>query len=366
MQCIIFIQHEPLTPNIERRYCISDMLLAGFDVMYWDISQILYPGLKCADELTRNYCVKLLSYEDLKYQCTKVGKGDIIIPEFFFGAENKKVWKIVCSTNALLIKLERYGNTNLAMSESVVSKLLRHLSIKSVIRFIKHRKFLSYAHKNNIRQYDKLFTSQNVKCDLRINHPDYDDYLLHKDEIPLLDYKYICFIDVGFGIHPDELFYDKICNDNVLWQSKLNNFFDYIEKKYGMPVVIAVHPKINYPSTAFGGREKVKYKTLNLVLNSELVLQDMSNSISFSIIANKKIGLIVTNEFFDVYSSYLKMLSGAVQVQLFNIDKDEWDSFSPVAFDDNIRKEYIHNYLCNDVSGKKTTAEMVVEYLRNI
>lgn len=366
MKRIIFIQHEPLTPNIEKRYCIDALIDAGFDVSYWDISQIIYPGLKCADELERGYSQRLFTIEELEIKCKSISEKDIVVPEFFFIVKNKKIWQIVTSTNAIRVKIECYGNSN--PEYTFVQKVIMHLRPTKAITFIKNYLFYNYCKKHSIIPYDKVITSSYLqKGDFRRNHPDYDDYLLNKDIKPFVKGKYICFIDTGFGIHPDDIFYknDKFGN-NELWQTKLNAFFDFLEKKYSMPVVIAVHPKINYPVTAFAGREKIKYKTLNLVLNSEFIIQDISNSLSFSIMADKKIRLITTNEMYKSQKQYLINLSRRIGIPLFNIDKNNWNSFEPVQIEESIRNEYIHNFLCSKGNENRQSADIIVEYLKTL
>ena len=213
-----------------------------------------------------------------------------------------------------------------------------------------------------------LLTSGNkTKCDQEINHPDYDEYLIKKNDAPFLSYKYICFIDTGFGIHPDQKYYmENFSEDNELWQKKLSIFFDKVEEKFGIPVVIAVHPKIEYSENAFGGRKKIKYQTLNLVLNSEFVLQDISNSLSYSVIADKKIGIIVTNEMWKYYKYYLSQLTKKLNIPLFSIDKDSAENFLPQKIPYNSRLDYMNDFLCTKNTKDKLTSELLIDFFKKI
>ena len=51
----------------------------------------------------------------------------------------------------------------------------------------------------------------------------------------------------------------------------MRRYFDYLEEKYGMPVVIAAHPKSDYSGGEFGNRSIIKYKTDDLVFNARMV-----------------------------------------------------------------------------------------------
>ncbi|MBQ4236382.1 MAG: hypothetical protein II716_06070, partial [Treponema sp.] len=245
-----------------------------------------------------------------------------------------------------------------------------HASPTGVYRYFRNLIFKMSMKLSGIsakNRYDYYLTSGSKhKCDQQINHPDYDDYLLHKNDAPFIKEKYICFIDTGFGIHPDEKFFDNIQGDNIAWQEKLSSFFTTIEKKYGIPIVIAVHPKVEYPETAFGGRQKIKYHTLNLVLNAEFVLQDMSNSLAFSIIANKKIGLIVTNEFWMNYKDHLTQISQKTGIPLFNIDVEDPTKFSPSTINESLRISYINNYLFTDETKDKLTSSILIDFLKKL
>lgn len=363
---VIIIQHESLTPNILKRFSIQDMLDAKIYVLYWDISQLIYPGITFPDVIETDYVTKINNYEDLMKLCGTVTDNDIIIPEFFFIQKNKKIWEIICSTKAKLIKFERYANANL--NKTTFQKIIDHLDIKIICKSIQNFFFRKYAKYHNLRNFDILITSSPYKkYDLLVNHTDYDNYLLHKDNIRLLNYKYICFVDTGFGIHPDEYYYEGKRNiNNELWQNKLCLFFSFLEQKYNYPVVIATHPKIKYDEKAFGGRKKIKFETLNLVLNSEFVLQDGSAAISFSIMAGKQIGIIATDEMINENGKYISGIAKAMNLHLFALDKEDWNLFKPSLIPEKIRKQYIHDYLCADIDDTRTTSEKLIRFLNNI
>lgn len=366
MKRIIIIQHEPLCPNIEKKYCLKELRKADFDIEYWDISQIIYPGLKVADELSTDYLKKLYTFDELKELWGNLSSDNcIVIAEFFFDNKNKNIWKLICNSGIPLVKIERYANTNI--KGSLYQKIISHINPISAIKYVKNLFFKVQTIFLNIYQYDYLLSSGTYgTCNYRINHPDYDDYLLHKNDPPVLSYPYVCFIDTGFGIHPDGIHYFNFNENNKLWQSKLSAFFSKVEEKYGIPVVIAVHPKIAYPEDAFGGRKKIKYKTLNLVKNAEFVLQDISNSLSFSVIANKKLALISTNDFWRVFKFHLTNMSKKIDVPIFNIDKDPFPDFVPVTIDESKRLAYMTEFLCTEETKDKLTSSILIDFLKKL
>ena len=365
MKRIIIIQHEPLTPNIEKKYCLKELILAGFSLEYWDISQIIYPGLTVANKLEYDYLKIVKTFGDLKTLWNNLEDNCIAIPELFFIPKTGKIWKLLRSREIPLIKIERYANTNIG--RTFWQKIISHANPATAYQYLKNFIFrfsMRFAGISASNRYDYYLTSGNkTKCDCQINHPDYDDYLLHKNDEAFLKEKYICFIDTGFGIHPDQKFYrTDIYEDNELWQAKLSAFFSVIEKKYRVPVVIAVHPKLDYSEKAFDGRKKIKYQTLNLVKNAEFVLQDISNSIAFSVIENKKIGLITTNEFWKIYNQHLTQMSKIIDIPVFNIDNQKAQDFEPIALKESVRNSYRDSYLCSEETRNKLTSEILIDF----
>src|SRR5690606_16034895 len=97
----------------------------------------------------------------------------------------------------------------------------------------------------------------------------------------------IVFLDIMLVDHPDS---QRIGNNAVvpreLYFSQLNRFFDQVEKKTGLPVVIASHPKADY-TTEFEHRLCIKNKTAELSIGAELILTHGSLSISYALLAEK-------------------------------------------------------------------------------
>ena len=371
---VVLIDHEPLTPNIEKRFCIKEIIAAGFSFEYWDVSQILYPGLSVADELNRDYSKVLTSFDEFKSLWTSLPDDCIAIPEFYFIPKSGKMWKLMRSRKIPLVKIGRYinyGDTR-TFAQKFRAYFATPVTTFRYIRAVMFRVYMKLCGVELSKRYDYYLVPESLpgmsgNHVRRINHPDYDNYLIHKNDEPCIKGKYICFVETGFGLHPDEHYFeDKFYEDNNLWQKKLCGFFDAVEKKYGMPVVIAVHPKIEYPEDAFGGRKKIKYQTLNLVLNSEFVIQDASNSLSFSVIANKKIGFAVTEEFWRRYKQIMNQISDLVGLPVFNIDKQKFDDFEPAQLKEDNRKSYMYSLLCSEETKDKLSSDLIIEFFSKI
>ena len=122
--------------------------------------------------------------------------------------------------------------------------------------------------------------------------------------------------------------------------------------------------KVTYSESAFGCRKKIRNATLNLVSHAKIVLQDVSNSISFSILFNKPIGLIVTNEFMshNHENRYMKALSALTSIPIFYIGFDDYDNFKPMNLKSQIREKYIYKYLTSNKTENLLTSDIVIKY----
>ena len=88
----------------------------------------------------------------------------------------------------------------------------------------------------------------------------------------------IVFLGIGRSIRPSNC-----------WRSKFCKFFDYIEHKFHVRIIIAAHPKSNYDAKSdyYQGRTIIKGDTARLVKDSSFVIASQSTAINLAILFNK-------------------------------------------------------------------------------
>lgn len=190
---------------------------------------------------------------------------------------------------------------------------------------------------------------------------DYDRYLemdLSKPADLDMHIKYCVFLDEYYPFHPDYILagVKPPCSENKYYHA-LNRFFDYIEKKFNLSVIIAAHPKANYNlhPNAFPNRVVIYGKTNYLVRDAELVIMHDSTAINFSILFKKPILFITTDELKETanlnneYISEFAEYFGQIPI---NIDED----YSSLCAIPNIDKELYDKYK-NDYIKMKNTPE---------
>ncbi|MBI3793716.1 MAG: hypothetical protein HY280_03180 [Nitrospinae bacterium] len=182
----------------------------------------------------------------------------------------------------------------------------------------------------------------------------------------------ICvFLDEGAAEHPDFYLAGVEPADAGRYYPPMNRLFDFIEKKLGLKIVIASHPRMNYDllPDVFEGREIVKDKTAELVARSKLVLMHSSQSIGFAVLFKKPVVPVKVPGMPDSYHANLlaEVMGGAVGSKPVDLAKDELTP-SLLLRECNLEKysEYEWRYLRSaGADGELTTHEILAKTLLN-
>lgn len=367
MKKIVLIDHELFTIRRKKIFMIEEFINNGYDVEIWDISNIVYPNIKYPDEQQDKLVYKLYNIESLHKKLSSCNiNNTIFIVECLDIWDNRKIYRLLSDFNCYIIKLDLYANT--LLKESISNKLSRLFSKVFLSIFINQIKLIIlkfYKRIYNIKSFDKIISSSSIvyRTD-KINHPDYESYIQEKKEKPIISGDYIVFCDIFFPEHPDLLSCYKKRPDTQKYRKYLTDFFDYLEKKYNMPVIIAAHPKSDYKGDEFGQRKIIKYKTGNLVINSSMVLQHFSNSVSYCILANKPVIFFITEDMKILKQSvqYMELLCNTLGKKILNINKDEYGKIDASPIKEEYRKDYIYTYL----TSKETECNSNFEILNHI
>lgn len=89
-----------------------------------------------------------------------------------------------------------------------------------------------------------------------------------------------------------------------LFHKKMVRLFEKLEQKYGVPVVIAAHPKAEYKGNEYGDRKIVWGQTSRLLRNAVLVIDQTSTCLAFVALLKKPLLTIYSKEFFENTPSF--------------------------------------------------------------
>jgi hypothetical protein len=209
----------------------------------------------------------------------------------------------------------------------------------------------------------------NSTTKLKTHTLDYDLFLTLKD-IPrrVKQNKYIVFLDDNGPNHPDDI------GRNVAFTTKsyyeiLNNFFDNLEMKLGMEIIIAPHPRSNYKSieNPFNGRIISSLSTINTVKDSEIVISHASTAISFAVLYNKPM-LFMCNKLYPSYAQEgVKNMAAFFNKRTIDISTlDFVIQDSDLAIDYEAYNSYKELYIKESGTPEKPTWDIFADYLDTI
>jgi hypothetical protein len=198
------------------------------------------------------------------------------------------------------------------------------------------------------------------------NSHDYSNFLLKRkknntDSKPL----HIVFLDCGAPLFASDSIYLKrkeyLTTNN--WYPSLCNFFNFLENKYKLKVVIAGHYKSKHQriSPFFGNRPVYYGKTCMLIKNSLFVVNVNSTAISFAITLNKPVLSIVSKELImdSETTANIYSISRMLGTSVFNIDGSVKKFNLKLSCNKKLYEKY--KYKCLTSPGiKRSNAEIIL------
>jgi hypothetical protein len=151
------------------------------------------------------------------------------------------------------------------------------------------------------------------------------------DESPDLELEipkeFFLFIDDCLALSVDfELTNQKAIIPSEKYFKMLNYFFDRIESRYQIPVVIAAHPNgkaIKDYQNYFNGRKVFFDSTVYLTSCSKLTFTHYSSAINYAVIFNKNVYLLNFSELEDsIFGRFVNGISEVLKCSIINIDQN--------------------------------------------
>jgi hypothetical protein len=205
--------------------------------------------------------------------------------------------------------------------------------------------------------------------EIRSHAFDFDIFLQEKNK-PKSDKNYVLFLDCGTTNHPD---YQKLnippyCSEEVYFPL-IKSFFDKVEEITGLPVVIALHPRIKNTKSLhakFGNREVISGKTAQLVKDAKLILNHDSTSINFAALWAIPMIIITTDQLEK--SAYREMESQDqfLKTNRLNINKpyNDMDFFEIAKKPLSQYNHYIETFIKLNDSPSQHSAEILIQGLK--
>lgn len=363
---IVIIDHEPYSTNKRQRYYISEFLDNDFCVEYWSVCNVL-PYLRNVKYLNSDDAKIVRSfntYTEFLDELSKLDRSSILILEVWARWSTLKLFVILKINKIKFIKIDYFYKliSVLYTEKSILSKLLTFDGpgkwIKLIFTYTSNIIFRILVKWLSLNKPEILFLTGkssgingNGSVIKSLTYFDVLKFEEIKNDSPMINYKYIVFLDIFLVGHPDLQRSNLETIDATLYYEKMNLFFDKIELSTGFKVVIAAHPQSNYQNCEYGQRDCYLNKTAELVNNCEFVLTHGSLSINFAVLSKKSIVYIYTNEFITA-NNYLKHMYKSIENATYifkslkiNVDVFESINIEDVKFDENAYQAYLQDNL---------------------
>lgn len=358
---ILFFIAYPLDQRDYKRFGIDILKENGFDVEIWDLTQILRPqvikSVKISKSSNTEHCHSFLSWHDVKFEIQKLSLNCFIVNLIPYNYKSYFFYRILSNIQVPYSVLMSNAIPGIMKKANILNKF-KNASLYDILNalFIRIPPHLMGIRPATVilaggeKSIDRNYPTDEKTEILWIHTLDYDIFLNECHNNVKTDASMGIFLDQYLPFHPDYVCMGvppTCTSDN--YYPKLNEFFDFVEHKYGSHIVIAAHPRSNYEDHPdyFEGRPVVKGKTVELIKKSGFVIAHGSTSINFAVLFNKPIIFIRTNELDEDRSTpSVQSMPYYLGKKLINIDDSiQINLKKELLIDKNAYADYKNSYI---------------------
>lgn len=309
-QIYYLIENKLFQKDLERYGCNYFSIKKTF----LDFTPLIY-GLNLNPKKIGDITIKeLATIEELKLEKIK----DALIIDFLSNSKSSnKIRKLLRKNNKIVKRVNLYFSTK---------------SIYISLRFLIN-KMINIFNRN---YFDILIITGKSSSSNFLNFRSkkilygnsYDFEKIENKNFYKLPYKYSVYLDEILFEHPDEKLLNTSSIEDKNFYSKLNTYFQSIEKEDNLKVVVAMHPKRSLnDSKFFYDRDVFFEQTKELVKNCEYVIAHGSTSINFAIIYKKPIIILTNKNINSYYKNIFINLKKMINCNIINLDESN-ESFT--------------------------------------
>ena len=373
----------PVTPRDYARFGADVFLTRGFRVRFLDVSRVINPGYASRyqpDELYRGPDATVAKTEGdvlrfLEAHARSLGVVVFILEEkslFFYRALRK--YRVpylqfysgnipATPVSGKLMKSWREGIRFKSVWYRLSSKIFR--SLPGSWMGLQPPRYILKAG----RQYTPNCPKPDGRTEVVWAHSlDYDQYLQKiRGEAALPKPSCAVFLDEYLPFHPD--MFAQYGRAPYIEPKKyfgaLNRFFDGVEDRLGVPVVVAAHPRSRYDlkPECFPGRRVERGRSLDLVAEAECVFTHCSTSVGFAVLYGKPIVFLTSDEIEgDRFADHIRAFSTRLGKRPLNIDRGfPPDLAGELGVDEERYREYREDFLKTSGTPEKPSWEIVAD-----
>lgn len=389
---IIFFNYQSLTDKIVEDFFFLNFINNGFEIEYWDLTNVVFKNQ--ITSLKNNQSIKIIKFDkikDFEIQIKQVNMNQTLFVSLVtYEYRVLSIFKILTKHSCKISIFARGAQPLISNSSNsyllILSRFKTFVNLKKITTLILNKYSIYLKKIKKVKFYDIVFCAgleglrvigQGYEIDKAnseihyINSIDYDKFqkdIEIKNDIP---HKYCVFLDEYLPYHPDfELLNIKTIQPENYYNS-LNSFFEKIEKKYKIKVIIAAHPKaLLYKNfNPFEGRSLIFNNTSKLVKFSEFVIAQNTTSISFAILNLKQVFIISTKDIINnmpSYNSLIKTNSFVLGTNVIYVDLDDKINLDLRKVDESKYTEFKYNFLTTKESQFINSFDIIINTIKNI
>lgn len=379
---IIYIGYQPLTEKVRDDFFLLIVQEQALEIEYWDLHKIYFPDVQLSG-IKAEYIFSVNNLNDLESRIANQPiNQSLFISIITFEFRVIKLFLLLKKYNCQTAFFAR-GALPFAptTSKSIISKIKKSFNPRLLFAFFRNNYASHLKNKGKIKNYDFVFNAGELGIRtigigyqiekskskiIQINSFDFDKFKLGSNSLNLLEEKYCLFLDEYFPYHPDFKLLGIDTLEPIEYYNSLNGFFDQIENRFKIKVIIAAHPKAEGYKTnnPFNGRKIFFNQTAELTKFAEFTIAHCSTSISFAVLNEKPIIFLFSDplkSIMPVYFSLIANFSKTFGSALVNVNNFSVNNIVIPAIDQSKYTDYKYKYLTSIQSESRKSSDIFIE-----
>lgn len=372
---VIYISFVRLSDKTSRERYVDYLLAKGVRVEFWDVVALVREEYEEAAAKTTDYLHTFRTYREVEEMLRIPENKDAhYVMLVSYAGFTVRLFRLMSKYKCKMLYITSGSVPNKPMNRWR-RLLLGYSNPRQLAAHFYYRvKAIIYRKLKLVKQFDIVFAAgQTLLANssyatkvVPINCADYDQYRKIKLEnaAPIVEGHYAVFLDIYLPYHSDLKVAGWPTVRSNEYYASLSRFFDLLEAKYKIKVVIAAHPRADYRvSNPYNEREIYHGQTPMLVKGADFVISHSSMSQSQAILNHKPLVFIYTNEMLSAYKHTLmnEIFDAAeyLDAAIYNVDEITNSSqitikeVNPICYEN-----YKYSFLTTRESEHMTTAEI--------
>lgn len=365
MNKIVYISIAPLTESLLKRLYVDILDDSKISVEFWDLRAMYYESNIPLKNIS--YIKYIQSKKELKNNIQNLDSDNTLI-NIQIGYEFKYL-TLFRLFNKFKTSFFYIGTFPFSKSENKSVSRLKKLFSKRVFEKSIEILFKKFS---LVKEYDFIFASDS-KADrifinskvFPINYVDYEKTILKKDD---LKDNHILFIDQNLANHADfaQMGYDLINQKN--YENSLCKIFKYLEKKFSLKVIIALHPTRLEKYTFWPENQQHQNNTDILIKDSKFIVSHYSTAITGAFSFYKPLILLYSEEILTKIDFVKPVINGFKEeynITTVNLDSEDYSIKLPKV-DINKYNEFLFEFCTNEKTKLNFAKDYLVDYIKQI